>query len=85
MAATQQPLDAVELSPTTTTAAVATTTMLGRYRLLTPTLVDLARFVQENTSGIESSIARLIAPLASPFDSPTRMTEKAPSARIFFF
>ncbi|KYM81112.1 hypothetical protein ALC53_08454 [Atta colombica] len=29
MAATQQPLDGVELSPTTTTAAIAITTMLS--------------------------------------------------------
>ncbi|KYQ50417.1 Photoreceptor-specific nuclear receptor [Trachymyrmex zeteki] len=40
----------------------------GRYRLLAPTLLDLARFVRENTSGVESSIAQLITPLVSPFE-----------------
>lgn len=95
MAATRQPLDTVELSPTTTTAATATTTTpgdarhRGRYRLPAPALalVDLARFVRENTSGVESSIVRLIAPLASPFErwfSGENVRDNSVASSFFF-
>jgi len=33
-----------------------------------PLSSNLARFVRENTSGVESSIVQLITPLASPFE-----------------